>query len=88
MVKKVLTLGGSCRKALSGMGGYMPFPYNLRYPVLRHLAALIFLVDFYLTWKQTENMLRGDIATNISSGLARIFGFIGKLLYLLRRREK
>jgi hypothetical protein len=66
----------------------MLFPYNLRYPVLRHLAALVFLIDFHLTWKQTENALRGDTATNISSGLARISGFIGKLLYLLRRRKK
>lgn len=70
------------------MRRYLPFPYNLRYPVLRHLVALVFLIDFYLTWRQTENVLRGDIATNISSGLARISGFMGKLLCLLRRRWK
>lgn len=48
--------------------------------IFQYPLAAIFLVDFKLTWRMTENALRGDIATNISSGPAMILGKLGGLL--------
>ena len=41
-----------------------------------YLVAPLFLVDFYLTWRHTERVLRGDTATNISQGLALVSGLL------------
>jgi len=54
--------------------------YDLaKYRILRYPLALIFLIDFHLTWRFTEKELQGDVATNVSSGLAMYSGLIGKI---------
>lgn len=58
-----------------------PWSYILKYPV-----AALFLIDFHLTWRFTEKELRGDVATNISSGLARMLTPVGFLIRLILRK--
>jgi len=65
--------------------------YDLaKYRILRYPLALIFLIDFHLFWRFTEKELQGDVATNVSSGLAMYSGLIGKIWRIkdtLLRRE-
>jgi len=56
--------------------------------ILQYPLAVIFLIDFHLTWRFHEEELRGDFATNISSGVAKIMGLIGSILYILRVRKQ
>ena len=56
--------------------------------LLAYPLAMLFLIDFYLTWPQHEQELRGDTATNISSGLAKIAGLIGIPLGIILRLGK
>ena len=58
--------------------------YDYAHGILKYPLAVIFLIEHYLTWKHIEAALRGDPATNISAGLARFSGFVGKLLRWLR----
>lgn len=53
---------------------------GFKIPVIKYLVAVIFLVDFYLTWSHNRSILRGDPATNISAGFALISGLIGKII--------
>ena len=58
--------------------------YDLAWGPLKYPLALLFLIDFRLFWPSTRAALRGDTATNISSGLARFSGFIGKVVHALK----
>lgn len=52
--------------------------------IFQYPLVIIFLVDFCLTWRFYSRELRGDVATNISSGLTRMLGTLGAVLYWLK----
>lgn len=54
--------------------------YDLELCPLKYIVVAIFLMDYYLFWKQTEARGRGDDATNISAGLAAWSGMLGSFL--------
>jgi len=56
--------------------------------LLQYPLAVLFLIDYHLNWKHIEVELRGDIACNISSGMARISGLIGKPLSIILRLRR
>ena len=57
------------------IGGAMIYDHEP--PILKYLIALIFLIDFKLTWRFTVTGLRGDRAVNASPIMAMIGKFIG-----------
>lgn len=62
--------------------------YDYAYGPLKYPLGFLFLIDFHLTWKQNEKRLRGDTATNLSSGLARYLGLVGSLLSSIQKRVR
>jgi len=55
--------------------------------IFQYPLAAVFLIDFHLTWIFTGKELSGDMSTNISSGPARLAGFVGLLIKRVQRRK-
>jgi len=57
------------------LGIKAPWRYIFQWPLM-----LVFIIDFHLSWWYTKQLLRGDVATNISSLLARVLALIGAVI--------
>lgn len=59
--------------------------YDYTYGILKYPLAVLFLIDYHLTWRHNQKVLRGDFATNISAGLAGVSSVIGLMVHTLGR---
>lgn len=56
--------------------------------LLQYPLAALFLLDHYVNWRHIEQELGGDHATNISSGLAKVSGWVGKIMRRFKDKDE